>query len=202
MLNILGKRYLFFAISLLIIIPGLILALVDFPLSIDFTGGSFLEVRLESGEVPGTEEMIQVYNRLGIEASQVQTTDQGSIVVRSSLLTRNRGSASSPRWKRPLRRRSPCCDLTASGLLSADRWPVRAGLAVAIAALAVVIYITYAFRGVPHAFRYGVCAIIAMLHDVAIVISLGVDRREVFRLGGGCAVPDCPADRDRLLCAG
>ncbi|MDO9348097.1 MAG: protein translocase subunit SecF, partial [Anaerolineales bacterium] len=39
-------------------------------------------------------------------------------------------------------------------------------------ALAILIYITLAFRRVEHAFRLGICAIIAMLHDVAIVFSL------------------------------
>jgi preprotein translocase subunit SecF len=48
----------------------------------------------------------------------------------------------------------------------------RAALAVAAAALAVVIYITFAFSKVPNAFRYGVCAIIAMIHDVAVVFSV------------------------------
>ena len=37
----------------------------------------------------------------------------------------------------------------------------RAAVAVAISALAVIVYITLAFRGVQHSFRYGVCAIIA-----------------------------------------
>jgi preprotein translocase subunit SecF len=48
----------------------------------------------------------------------------------------------------------------------------RAALAVAVAALAVVVYITFAFRKVPNAFRYGACAIIAMIHDVAVVFSV------------------------------
>jgi preprotein translocase subunit SecF len=48
----------------------------------------------------------------------------------------------------------------------------RAALAVAVAALAVVVYITAAFRKVPNAFRYGVCAVIAMIHDVAVVFSI------------------------------
>ena len=44
-MNILGKRYFFFGLSLLIIISGLILLFVNkVPLSIDFTGGSLLEV--------------------------------------------------------------------------------------------------------------------------------------------------------------
>ncbi len=48
----------------------------------------------------------------------------------------------------------------------------RAALAVGLAAIAVLLFISYAFRGIPNAFRYGVCAIIAMLHDVLVVISL------------------------------
>jgi preprotein translocase subunit SecF len=48
----------------------------------------------------------------------------------------------------------------------------RAALAVAVAAIIVVIYITFAFRGMPNAFRNGVCAIIAELHDVLIIFSL------------------------------
>jgi preprotein translocase subunit SecF len=48
----------------------------------------------------------------------------------------------------------------------------RAAFAVAVAALAVVVYITFAFRRVPNAFRYGICAIIAMIHDVAVVFSI------------------------------
>ena len=46
----------------------------------------------------------------------------------------------------------------------------RAALAVAVAGLIVVAFITWAFRGVEHAFRYGVSAIIAMIHDVLVVI--------------------------------
>jgi preprotein translocase subunit SecF len=49
---------------------------------------------------------------------------------------------------------------------------IRAAGAVALAALAILIYITFAFRGVQHAFRYGTAAIIAMLHDVLVVIGM------------------------------
>jgi preprotein translocase subunit SecF len=48
----------------------------------------------------------------------------------------------------------------------------RAAGAVGLAAIAIMLYITYAFRGVPHAFRYGVSAIVAMLHDVGVVVGI------------------------------
>jgi preprotein translocase subunit SecF len=48
----------------------------------------------------------------------------------------------------------------------------RAAGAVGLATLGILAYITYAFRGVTHAARYGVAAVIAMLHDVAVVVGL------------------------------
>jgi preprotein translocase subunit SecF len=49
----------------------------------------------------------------------------------------------------------------------------RAAEVVAIAAVGVVLYIWFAFRKLPHALRYGLCAIFAMLHDIGIVVALG-----------------------------
>lgn len=48
----------------------------------------------------------------------------------------------------------------------------RAVQAVIIAALFILLYISYAFRKVAHPFRYGTCAIIALLHDVLVVLGL------------------------------
>jgi preprotein translocase subunit SecF len=89
MINILGKRYIFFAISLLIIIPGMIvLAIWGLPLSIDFTGGSLLEASFASGKVPPPAEIRQVYTDLGVQDVSVQTTSAGTFVVRSSFYLR------------------------------------------------------------------------------------------------------------------
>jgi preprotein translocase subunit SecF len=180
MLNILGKRYLFFAVSLLIIVPGLILALIDFPLSIDFTGGSLLEVSFDSGSVPTTEQIFQLYERFGIQASQVQPTGEGTLQVRSAFMDDEQRvqllSAMEESFSSPI----TVLRFDSVGPTIGRQVTSRAALAVAIAALAVVVYITFAFRGIPHAFRYGVCAIIAMLHDVAVVISLGAIGGKLF----------------------
>jgi preprotein translocase subunit SecF len=45
-------------------------------------------------------------------------------------------------------------------------------IAIVMAAAAILLYIWYAFRGVDHAFRYGTAAIIAMLHDVFVVLGV------------------------------
>jgi preprotein translocase subunit SecF len=48
----------------------------------------------------------------------------------------------------------------------------RAFFAIGLAALAILVYLTLVFRKVPNAFRYGVCAIIALLHDVLVVVGI------------------------------
>lgn len=48
----------------------------------------------------------------------------------------------------------------------------NAMFAVALAAIGILVYLTFVFRNVPHPIRYGVCAIIAMLHDVLVVVGL------------------------------
>jgi preprotein translocase SecF subunit len=48
----------------------------------------------------------------------------------------------------------------------------RAFLAVALASLAILLYIWFAFRKVAKPWRYGTCAIIALLHDVLVVLGM------------------------------
>jgi len=173
MLDILGKRYLFFAISLLIIIPGMILlAVLGLPLAIDFTGGSLLEVSFNSGTAPEPAQVINLYTDLGVKDVRVQPAEQDILIIRSPFLeddVRNQViSSMEERFSDTVTIRR----FDSVGPSIGQEVASRAAGAVAVAALAVIFFITYAFRGIPHAFRYGICAIIAMIHDVAVVMSL------------------------------
>lgn len=174
MINILGKRYIFFAISLLVIVPGLLFAVIGgLPLAIDFTGGSLLEVQFESGQTPLTADVHQLYEELGVPDAQVQTTGADTLLVRSSFLNDDTRSSIVATMEQRFSEEVTVLRFDSVGPTIGAEVTSRAAGAVAVAALAVVIYITFAFRGIPNAFRYGVCAIIAMLHDVAVVVSLG-----------------------------
>jgi len=48
----------------------------------------------------------------------------------------------------------------------------RATLAVAIASLGILLYLWYAFRRLHAAWKYGACAIVALLHDVLVVLGI------------------------------
>lgn len=173
MINLLSKRYLFFALSLIIIIPGMIvLATRGLPLSIDFTGGSLLEVRFET-QTPQPSEVIAVYNELGVDDVQVQTTSEGTVVARSSFLDDSVRGQLLDTLSTRFNQKVTVLKLDSVGPSIGEEVTRNAAIAVAVAALAVVVYMTFAFRGVEHALRYGICAIIAMIHDVAVIVSLG-----------------------------
>jgi preprotein translocase subunit SecF len=173
MINILGKRYLFFAVSLLLILPGfIVLAIWKLPLAIDFTGGSMLEVSFEENKIPQPASIVQLYNKLGIEDVQVQTTSSGTIMARSSFLDENARSQVISEMEKQFSTPVTVLRFDSVGPTIGQEVASRAAIAVGFAALVVIIYITLAFRGVQHALRYGLCAIIAMIHDVALVISL------------------------------
>lgn len=171
MIDILSKRYLYFAISLLVIIPGIIiLATRGLPLSIDFTGGSLLEVEF-AGTTPSSAEIDQTFENAGINDAQVQTTESGSLNIRSSFLSNETRDVILNDLRTLSGGDVHVIRFDSVGPSIGAAVASRAALAVAVAALAVVVYITVAFRRVPNAFRYGVCAIIAMVHDVAVVFS-------------------------------
>jgi preprotein translocase subunit SecF len=172
MIDILSKRYLYFAISLLVIIPGLIiLAVRGLPLSIDFTGGSLLEVQFQGTSLENAE-VIQLYETAGIDDAQVQTTENGTLQIRSSFLSNETRDTILTEMQSQSGGEVTVIRFDSVGPSIGAAVASRAALAVAVAALAVVVYITFAFRRVPNAFRYGVCAIIAMVHDVAVVFSV------------------------------
>ena len=176
MINILGKRYYFFALSLLIIIPGLILlgsmsATKKLPLAIDFTGGSLLEVRFANA-TPSDIDLIGLYNNLGVGDVKVQTTSTGSYVIRSSVLEDSIRAKIADELGKEYNSEVTVLRFESVGPTIGREVTSRAAQAVAVAALIVALYMTFAFRGVPHAIRYGICAIIAMFHDVCVVLSL------------------------------
>jgi preprotein translocase subunit SecF len=177
MFSIVEKRHWYFLLSALIIIPGLvamIYSIVAFgspvKLSIDFTGGALLELRFDQPVQPA--EVRQVFVENDYLGTTVQTTsDDQTVLVRTKTM-------------------DPADKAQIIGDLQAQFGPVEelrfesvgpavgaevtrtAAIAVAVAALFILAFIIFAFRKVPKAFRYGVCAIAAMIHDILVTVGL------------------------------
>jgi len=173
MIDIVKRRYLYFGISLLVIVPGMLALLVwGLPLAIDFKGGSLLDVRFETGAVPQPGQVSTLSAENGFNDSIVQTSGQNGLIIRSLEMTDAQRDQLITQMETRFNATISINRFESVGPSVGQEVAQRAAGAVGLAALGILLYITLAFRGVPHAFRYGIAAIIAMLHDVAVVIGV------------------------------
>lgn len=206
MINIIKYRYWYFALSLLIIIPGVIF-LIDggLKLGIDFKGGTELTFHY-----PGTPASAALETLQRNAVLQSAKLDEVEIISTSAVTGGNSGGAryllrvpnigNNPQKlaeiEAPLYRAYGCGNLVKTNANGTVVTPLpacknvvletendvsgsiggqvqqRAVIAVIVAALFILLYISYAFRKVNHPFRYGTCAIVALVHDVLVVLGL------------------------------
>ncbi len=178
MIDFVGKRYLYFLLSLLIIVPGLVAIGIHwaqfgtpFSLAIDFTGGTNWEI-VDISRVPSTDEVRAIYAKYGIRDAipQPETLEgKQGVLIRSSEVRPEVKTQIAADLKALLGNFTEVRFDSAGPAIGAEV-SQSATYAVGLAALAILLFLTYAFRKTPHAFRYGVCAIVAMLHDVLVVL--------------------------------
>jgi len=179
MWDIVGKRYLWFGLSLLIIVPGFLALLAfGFPLAIDFTGGSLLDLQF-TAQAPQPADVKAFYASLGYTDAQVQSTQNNGLEIRAAAMDDTKKEQIETALKQQFGDFTELEFGTVSPVIGGE--VVRqAALTVLIAALGITAYLWFAFRQVPHAFRYGVAAVIAMLHDVLVTIGMAAIFGKVF----------------------
>jgi len=187
-MNIIKNRYLYFLISLLVIIPGVVFLVINWvnlktplPLAIDFTGGSLLEIQF-TGKLPSVDSVHGTFLEIAPDSAPVvQPLGTDSYIIRSKRIE----DATKGQIVAELEKQSgdKITVLTFSSVSPSVGAEVTsaAGIAILLAAAAMLGYISFAFRGVEHAFRYGTAAVLAMLHDVFVV--LGVEAMLAYFLG-------------------
>ncbi|MBI3973097.1 MAG: protein translocase subunit SecF [Chloroflexi bacterium] len=174
MFNIVGRRNAYFVLSFLIILPGIIaLALWGLRLGIDFTGGSMLEFRLGQDAPPA--QVREVFLQHGLsEASAVTSKDASG---RTVYLVRTQ-AIETPKKNEVLQTLGTRFDSVTEDRFESvgpvvgsetTKWAI---LSVLAASGFILLYLWWAFRQVPKPWRYGACAVFALVHDVLVVLGL------------------------------
>ncbi len=178
MLDIIGRRYLYFRISLLVIIPGA-LALIFFGLrpGIDFSGGSILQVQLQ--KPPDIAAIQQILTKDGFPDSVVQSVNDqntpNSVLLRTKPMSNTPQNDQKAKVEADLQAQfGPVKELQfqSIGPVIGAELTRKAIFAVLGASVLILLYIWYAFRNVPTPFRFGICALAALLHDVLVVMGI------------------------------
>ena len=158
-------RAYWYAISALVILPGLISLFVQgLNLGIDFKGGSLLDLKFE--RPVRVQEVREVLSGFGLEGATVQRSNETDFLLRTRELTEEE----SARVVAALNEK-----LGGVSVLRAERvGPVigkelirNAVLALLAASVLMLVYIAWRFE-----FKQGIAAIIALLHDVLVVLGL------------------------------
>lgn len=172
-MNIVGKRNIWFAISIIAIVPGIIaLILWGLKPGIDFTGGQELEV---SGNI-SQSQLHDLVSSTGVKDVTVTTSGTDRLLVRYS----DKGVGDSQTIHTQLKSVLETQNLSETSFNSVGPSVSRditrnAVIAVILAALAIILYIAFAFRNTPppvSPWSFGVTAIIAVLHDVLLVLGV------------------------------
>ena len=183
-MDIVGKRRLFFRISGVVMLLSIVSLIIPpaLNLGIEFTGGS--TISLEFGVQVSESQLRDALVDLGHPEAVIQSAGDNKFFIRISRLREADALLGITSESEVIRQRFDAINLnedvaavnifdvsSVSGVIAKDT--VRnAIIALVVASIAIMLFITWAFRQVPNPFRYGVSAIIALVHDVLVVLGI------------------------------
>ena len=178
MIDLVRRRNIWYAISLLIIIPGLIaLAVFHLRLGIDFTGGTVWELQFPRTDI-NSLDVRQILIDQGQQDPQVQIATGTDASMQTALIHLKQlaeGSDEKAKLSTALKNRYGAYKelrLETVGPTVGASVSKNSIISVAAAAVGILLYLAWAFRKVKRPFLYGSCAIVAMLHDVFVVLGV------------------------------
>lgn len=161
----------YFIFSTILILPGLyFLATSGLKFGIDFTGGALLEYRFENQA--NVDKVRKVVTESGVEVGQITSAGENTYIIKTkplepekiTTIKENLSNKFGPVEERRVENVGP---------VIGNELKQKAIYALIVSITAIVLYIAYCFRKVPKptsSIRFGVAAIVALLHDVLLVV--------------------------------
>jgi len=168
--DIIGRRYWFFLLSALILVPGLIsIALQGFNLGIDFTGGTLLDLKFARPVM--VSEVREVLKVAGLEGSTIQlaATSQGEASPNVFIRTRVLDETERVTVLKDLQKLGDYDVLRVEkvGAIIGSELEQQALIALAVSWLIMICYISWRFE-----FKFAVSGVLAIFHDIIVVLGL------------------------------
>jgi preprotein translocase subunit SecF len=170
--NFASKSHLFLLIAVIVIIVGVVLTAVPggLRLGMDFKGGLLLALVPNEGTIRGDVQDKLSYLGYSQAADTIQETGDGKFLIR----TKDMSEEQQQELKDGLAEVGTV-DPNESGYVNAavaSQTARNAAIATSVAVLLMLVYITWAFRKVPHSFRYGTAAVVALVFNL--VVTMGI----------------------------
>ena len=173
-MDIIGKKYFYFALSLIVLIPGLIaLLLWGLNLSIEFTGGTRSSLvfpqKVEQRQVVAIKSFL---TQEGLKIAEVKSSEK-TVFIRTSPMSQSQNNKFVLKMQKDFAAKRE--SLETIGPVIGKEITTNAIKAIFFASFLIILYITWAFRKVPKpasSLRFGVCAVLALVHDVLVVVGI------------------------------
>lgn len=171
MIDFVGKRYWYFLLSAVIIVPGLVfLIMFGLQTGSDFKGGT--DITLNFSPSIDESQLRQSLTGLGYGDVVIQTTSTGDFILRLPEISSAERDALINGLAKSTGSTPNVLDFATISAVVASQTARYAIIAVIVAAVAILLYISWAFRKMPNPIRWGICAVIALLHDIFLVLGI------------------------------
>ncbi|MFA6594002.1 MAG: protein translocase subunit SecF [Candidatus Buchananbacteria bacterium] len=169
-----NRKYYYLVSGLLFVVSVLAIIAWGLKPGLDFTGGSLLELTFTENR-PQTAEIQKATESLSLGEVIVQPSGDKNIILKFQNVNEEQHQQilqaienNFPGQARELRFES-------IGPVIGQELQKKAWMAIGVASLGIILYIAFAFRKVSKpvaSWKYGVSAILALIHDIVIVIGL------------------------------
>lgn len=164
-MDFVGKRKLWYMISLVILILGLVsLAFQGLNLGIDFTGGTSLQLKFE--QKVDVAKVRSGFSHVGLGSAQIQELNDGSFQVKTPFMTQDKTDEILAVVKG---------ELGNLEILSTDAIGPTMGKEIfqkGLTALIVAIFLMVVYISVRFEWRFALTGILALLHDIFLTLGL------------------------------
>lgn len=175
-MNIIGKRAIWFSISGITIILGVLsLALWGFHFGLDFKGGTLIELSFEQKTSVSVDEVKDSLKNLDFaKGLVVQKTGESEVLIRTQVLDNPQKIILESTLNEKIGESRELRLETIGPTVSKDL-KQKALIAIILASLAIILYVAWAFRAVPkpaNPWHFGFAAILALAHDILVTVGL------------------------------
>lgn len=170
MINIYRFHRLYFLVSAMILIPGMIsLTLFGLKPSIDFVGGTMMEIRSSTQSIPDTQRLEEIWSDL-FDISSIQPSGQNQVIIKTSYIDNQQKDQALMKLATEMNDESGIEVLRFESIgptLSRELF-FKTIVAVILVSLVITLYIWKQFSD----WQSGLVAVFAMFHDILVVIGV------------------------------
>ena len=177
MISFMKYRYLYFVLSLTVLIPGMY-TLIRFGLkpAVDFTGGTLIELKMKNAVLRQSsgqelkisqEDIKKIAGEKNIEVGSIQPSGENTFILKAKTIDETKKNELLSAVKEKFGDVEETRFENVGPILGKELLQ-KTMVAVVLASTVILLYVAWAFKNI----RFGVSAIIALIHDILVVLSI------------------------------